>query len=167
MKNVQVIGVKDTLRELRYLDPELRKTFNRDAKEVARPIIDKAKGSYRDRYLSGMFRTWSQRGRRLFPYSQAEAQKGVVFKIDTGKRATSVLTVIQKNPAAAILDMAGKNPGQEGRSRDFIAAMGFYHGKPSRVMWPAAESAQDEVQSAMIEIVNKAANEIQLRITVL
>ncbi len=102
MTNVEVIGVKETIRELRQFDPELRKQFNRDAKKVAEPILNEAKSRYPDKYLSGMARIWSQRGRKLFPYSQRDAQRGVVFKIDTGRRATSILTIIQKNPAAAI-----------------------------------------------------------------
>ena len=167
MTDIQVIGVKETIKELRNLDPELRKQFNRDAKKIAAPIIDKAKSDYPTRYLSGMARAWSQRGRQLFPYNQRDAQRGVVLKIDTGKRATSTLTIIQKNPAAAIIDMAGQNPGTEGRSRNFISAMGFYHGNPSRVMWPAAESKIDQVQNEMIKVVTEAANQVELRITVI
>jgi len=165
--NVQVIGVKDTIKELRSIDPDLRKQFNRDAKEIAQPIIDKAKSDYKTRYLSGMSRAWSQRGRKLFPYTQRDAQRGVVFKIDTGKRATSILTIIQKNPAAAIIDMAGKQGGQPGKGEQFVRAMGFDHGSPSRVMWPAAESQEGRVENAMIELVDKVANQVQLRITVI
>lgn len=167
MTDVQVIGVKETIKELRSLDPELRKQFNRDAKKIAAPIIDKAKSDYPARYLSGMARMWSQRGRQLFPYNQRDAQRGVVLKINTGKRATSTLTIIQKNPAAAIIDMAGKNPGEAGSSQSFISAMRLFFGAPSRVMWPAAESKIDQVQNEMIKVVTEAANQVELRITVI
>lgn len=163
----EVIGVKETIKELRQIDPELRKEFNRNAKNVAKPVIDRAKSSYPAQYLSGMARMWSQRNRQLFPYSQREAQKGVVFKIDTGKRATAVLTIIQKNPAAAIIDMAGKKGGNGPQGNRYVSAMMLFHGAPSRVMWPAFESQEGRVENAMIELVNKAANEVQLRITVI
>ena len=164
MTNVEVIGIKETIKELRSLDPELRKQFNRDAKKVAEPIINEAKSRYPDKYLSGMARTWSQRGRKLFPYTQRDAQRGVVFKIDTGRRATSILTIIQKNPAAAIVDMAGKAGGTNAQGTRFIRAL---FGQPSRVMWPAAESKQDQVTDAMMELVKEAAQQVENRIVVI
>ena len=173
MTNVEVIGVKEVIKELRQLDPELRKQFNRDARQVAQPIIDEAKSRYPDRYLSGMSRLWSRKSRQLFPYKQRDAQRGVVFKIDTGRRAVSVLTIIQKNPAAAIIDMAGKAGGQppeksylpSDHGAKFTRALTLFFGIPSRVMWPAAESQEGRVQDAMIEVINKAANTVELRIT--
>ena len=164
MTNVEVIGIKETIKELRSLDPELRKQFNRDAKKVAEPIINEAKSRYPDKYLSGMARAWSQRGRKLFPYTQRDAQRGVVFKIDTGRRATSILTIIQKNPAAAIVDMAGKAGGTNAQGTRFIRAL---FGQPSRVMWPAAESKQDQVTDAMMELVKEAAQQVENRIVVI
>lgn len=162
--NVEVIGVKDTIRELRSLDPELRKQFNKDARKVAEPIINEAKSRYPNKYLSGMARTWSQRGRKLFPYTPSDAKRGVVFKIDTGRRATSILTIIQKNPAAAIVDMAGKAGGTNPQGARFTSAL---FGQPSRVMWPAVESKQDQVVDAMMELVNEAAEQVQNRIVVI
>ncbi len=164
MTNVEVIGVKETIKELRQFDPELRKQFNRDAKKVAEPILNEAKSRYPDKYLSGMARMWSQRGRKLFPYSQRDAQRGVVFKIDTGRRATSILTIIQKNPAAAIVDMAGKANGTNAQGARFISQL---FGTPSRVMWPAAESQQAAVTDAMMELVKEAAATVENRITVI
>lgn len=160
----EVIGVKETIKELRQLDPELRKEFNRNAKNVAKPVIDRAKSSYPAQYLSGMARMWSQRNRQLFPYSQRDAQKGVVFKINTGKRATAVLTIIQKNPAAAIIDMAGKRGGSSPQGQRFISAL---FGSPSRVMWPAYESSETEVERAMMELVEDAAKTVENRIVVI
>ena len=160
----EVIGVKETIKELRQLDPELRKEFNRNAKNVAKPVIDRAKSSYPAQYLSGMARMWSQRNRQLFPYSQRDAQKGVVFKINTGKRATAVLTIIQKNPAAAIIDMAGKRGGSSPQGQRFISAL---FGAPSRVMWPAYESSENDVLRAMMELVEDAAKTVENRIVVI
>ncbi len=169
MTNVEVIGVKETIRELRQFDPELRKQFNKDARKIAQPIIDRAKSSYPNQYLSGMNRLWQygRTRRQLFPYNQKDAQRGVVFKIDTGKRATSTLTIIQKNPAAAIIEMAGKKGGDNLQGARFTKALTLFHGQPARVMWPAAESSQGQVEDAMIELVNQAAATIELRITVI
>jgi len=164
MTDIQVIGVKDVIKELRSLDPELRKQFNKDAKKVAEPVIKKAQASYPDKYLSGMARLWSQRGRQLFPYSQKDAQRGVVFKINTNRKATAILTIIQKNPAAAIVDMAGKKGGTNEQGARFIANL---FGKPSRVMWPAYESTEGQVEREMIDLVRQAAEQVENRITVI
>jgi hypothetical protein len=164
MSDIQVIGVKETIKELRQLDPELRKQFNRDAKKIAQPVIDKAKNSYPTKYLSGMARAWSQRGRQLFPYSQRDAQRGVVFKINTSRSAVGILTIIQKNPAAAIVDMAGKAGGSGAQGARFITAL---FGQPSRVMWPAYESTEDQVQREMLDLVREASETVENRITVI
>lgn len=164
MSDIQVIGVKETIKELRQLDPELRKQFNRDAKKIAQPVIDKAKNSYPTKYLSGMARAWSQRGRQLFPYSQRDAQRGVVFKINTNRSAVGILTIIQKNPAAAIVDMAGKAGGSGAQGARFITAL---FGQPSRVMWPAYESTEDQVQREMLDLVREASETVENRITVI
>jgi len=167
MSEIQVIGVKETIKELRRLDPELRKQFNRDAKKIAQPVVDKVKGSYPTKYLSGMFRTWSQRGRQLFPYSQRDAQRGVVFQIKTSRSAVGILTVIQKNPAAAIVDMAGKAGGDGAKGEQYVRALTLYYGQPSRVMWPAYESTKDQVQREMLDLVREASETVQNKITVI
>ena len=77
---IEVYGLKEALKELRNVDPELRKTINKEAKELAKPAIDDAKASYPPRMLSGMERAWTQRGNQKFPYSQQKAQRGVGVK---------------------------------------------------------------------------------------
>ena len=64
---VEINGVKETIRDLGKIDPELRKQFIRDAKKVARPIVELARAKYPTKYLSGMGRKWESRGRLLFP----------------------------------------------------------------------------------------------------
>lgn len=155
---VEVIGVKEVLKDLRQLDPEMRKQFNKDAKDIVAPLTNDAKGNYPAKYLSGMFGNWTQNARKLFPYDQGAARKGVVLKVDTGKRNSSVFTVIQKNPAAAIIDIAGKRS-----SSVFVNNLTAF-GQPSRVMWPAAERNQDQVQKNLLEALDKVAKEIERNI---
>ena len=155
---IEVIGAKETLKELRQLDPEMRKQFQKDAKQIAQPIVSDAQNRYPEKYLSGMFKKWSQRGRQLFPYDQSKARKGVVVKVDTSKRNNSVITIIQKDPAAAIIDMAGK------RNSNNLAQQLW--GSPSRVMWPAAEANMESVTDEMNKALEIVAKEIERRIVV-
>lgn len=146
---VGVFGVKEALKELREIDPELRKAINKRAKDVVKPATDAMKAQYPAQLLSGMKRNWQQRGRQLFPYDQAAARKGVTLKVNTSKKSTSVIAIIQKNPAAAIIDMAGK--GGSSRFNDALTAL---FGQPSRVMWPTYEKNANNVTDNMREVVN-------------
>jgi len=147
--SVGVFGVKEALKELRNIDPELRKLINARAKNVVKPATDAMKAQYPARLLSGMARNWQQRGRQLFPYDQAAARRGVTVKVNTSKKSTSVISIIQKNPAAAIIDMAGK-----GGSSRFADALTALFGQPSRVMWPTYDKNNANVTENMTEVVN-------------
>ena len=150
---VGVFGVKEALKELRDIDPELRKLINKRAKDVVKPATDAIKTNYPAQYLSGMSRNWTERGRAKFPYTQAAARRGVVLKINTGKKSTSVISIIQKDPAASIIDMAGKQGGKNAQGARFIAALTALFGPPSRVMWPTFEKNSAAVAENMREVV--------------
>lgn len=151
---IEIYGVKAALKELRNIDPELRKDINREAKALAEPVTKSAKQSYPTKYLSGMSRKWSDRGRQVFPYNQGKARKGVVLKIDTSKRNEGVIVIIQKDPAAAIIDMAGKHGGKNARGAMFINNLTAFGG-PSRVMWPAYEHNKEAVEQGFKDLVGK------------
>lgn len=152
--SVGVFGVKEALKELRNIDPELRKAINARAKEVVKPATDAMKAQYPAQLLSGMSRAWQQRGRQLFPYDQAAARRGVTLKVNTSKKSTSVISIIQKNPAAAIIDMAGKGGGSGAQGSRLVDALTALFGQPSRVMWPTFEKNQNDVTENMREVVN-------------
>jgi hypothetical protein len=163
-KSVEVSGVKSAIKELRKIDPELRKQFNKDAKEVVRPVIEAAKGNYPATFLSGMSRAWTQGGKPKFPYSQSKAKSGVRLKVDTRGKAVSIINVAQNNPAAAIIDMAGKKGGDSRRGEVFIANLTEKAGRPSRVMWPAFESNETQVQFAMVQLINSVMERVDKEI---
>jgi hypothetical protein len=153
--NVQIVGAKDAIKGLRKIDPELRKQFNRDAKEITEPVVTAARNAYRSEYLSGMARKWTQRGNLKFPYDIKQAQRGVRFKADTSRKAVSVLKIQQVNPAAVILDYAGA------ASTNRLGAALDRFGKPSRVMWPAAEDKLPQVTERMEKAVLAASKRVQ------
>ena len=151
---VGVFGVKEALKELKQLDPDLRKQINARAKDVVKPATEAIKAQYPPQLLSGMRRAWQQRGRALLPYDQAAARRGVTVKVNTSRKSTSVISIIQKNPAAAIVDMAGKAGGSNAQGARFIAALSAMFGQPSRVMWPTYERNNDKVNDNMRDVVD-------------
>lgn len=153
MTTIQVFGVKEALKELNSIDRNLRKDINARAKDIAKPAVDGIKNAYPDKYLSGMARNWTQRGRPKFPYDQAKARKGVQLKIDTSKKNVSVIRIQQMDAAAAIIDMAGKQGGRNPQGGRFVDQMVAMFGQPSRVMWPGYEKNGTDVVLRMTKVV--------------
>ena len=157
---VQIDGTQETMKLLKKFYPDLAKQFVKDANRIAKPITDAAKSQYPDKILSGMKRNWryGKSSRSLFPYSQAKAIKGVKVSVRRKQAlvtASSVITVTQMNPAAAIIDMAGKaNKSNAGLAFNSNLTEAF--GNPSRVMWPSAMAHINQVSNEMAEIVHAA-----------
>lgn len=151
---IRVDGVKETIAELRKIDPELRKTFNRQVKEIAKPIITAAQSRYRSQnFPSGTARNWQQNGRPKFPLDTQKAVRGVTAQISTSRRSASTIAIVQKNAGAAVFEFAA--------SGNLGAAFSSKNGAPARVMWPAADSAQNAVSQEMARYVEIVAGNIQ------
>ncbi|CAB4189791.1 hypothetical protein UFOVP1208_21, partial [uncultured Caudovirales phage] len=103
--SVRVDGVNKALKVLKGMDPDIRKQFNKDAKEILRPVTDDAKSRYPDTYLSGMGRSW-QAG-RIFPYTRQKAQRGVKVSVKQEKNGT-LLKITQLDAAASVVEFAAK-----------------------------------------------------------
>ena len=157
MATVEVIGVKQMLQDLRQIDPEARKQFAKDAKQIASPIIVAAQAKYPAQALSGMRYRWTQNGRQLLPWDARKARRGVQVKVDAGRRTDGVVTIIQKDPAASIIEFA--NDSRLGQSLSTLA-----WGSPARVMWPAADANLTDVQSEMVKSIELVAGNINRRI---
>ena len=158
MANIEVVGIKDTLKDLRTLNPEMRKQFARDAKQIAAPITNEAKGNYPQLPLRGMKYRWRQRGRDLLPWDARRARSGVTVKIDAGRRRNGVITIIQKDPAASIIEFASNN-NRLGRSLSTLA-----WGTPARVMWPAADNHLKDVTREMVQAIDKVADDLNRKL---
>lgn len=154
---IEVDGVKQTLRALNQIDPEQRKQFNRDARLIAKPIMDNAKQRYTRVPLSGFNRRWTVGTREITPRTIGRYRSGVSFSVNTSKKRQSVFTVLQRNAAASVFDMAGrKQPNQLSRS---LEAAGW--GTASRVMWPAAEAKAGDAIRELMDLVDKASRIVQ------
>jgi len=157
MAGATVTGVKEAAKTLRRIDPELRKEFNDNVKRIAAPIVDAAKANYNEALVpSGTKRVWSQKGRKLFPFSIARARSGVRPKVDTRNRSRSSIKVVQSNPAAAIYEFAGA------RTHNRLGQAFSTRGRqPARVMWPTAEAKIDAVTANMKDLVRDVERYIQ------
>jgi hypothetical protein len=155
----EIEGVKDTIKALRRIDPELRKEFNAKVKAIAAPMTYAMKSEYSENdFPSGTKRKWSTKdGRKLFPLTATKAQNGVKVKINTSYRDRNAFYVMQANPAAAIFDMAGKK-NLNGLGNAFSSKFGK---DASRVMWPVAEQKLKDVQDGIKNLVEDTEKVIQ------
>ena len=138
----EVVGVKETIKALRRIDPEIRKQFNRDIKAVVAPLVADAKSKYPTIPLSGMARAWGN----VFPWQVSRVRSSVKVKTSTRRGASSVVYVSQGSPAGVVFETvtAGNDLGRNIRARS------------PKVLWPAADRHAGEIQAGVAQIVRDA-----------
>lgn len=120
--SISLVGVEDAIKALRKIDPELRKQFNRDAKDIAAPAVQDAQQAYPEMPLSGMQRQWKSKGRTIFPYIAVKARRGTKVKVDTSRKTRNVILIQQTDPGAVVFETAGRRTDNAlGRSLGIVA----------------------------------------------
>jgi len=160
---VRVDGVKDTINQLGKIDKQLQKQFKADATRIEEPALDAGRRSYdrinneSDPYaLSGMSRSWTQGGRKIFPLTVAKAIKGVSMKFDTRRRAIGVILIIQKDVATAVFETAGRKT-----SNKLGASLGSIDSGKTRLLQPAVDGARDKIEKEMRQLVKDVTATVQ------
>jgi len=145
---ISLVGVEDAIKALRKIDPELRKQFNRDAKDIAQPAIAEAQRSYPEMPLSGMARQWQSKGRTLFPYVATRARRGAKVKVDTSRKTRNVILIQQTDPGAVIFETAGRRTSNVlGRSLGVVAP------NETRVLSKAVEANRARLETGFERLV--------------
>ena len=149
--SVEVAGVKEVIKALRAVDPELKKEFVRQAKSAVAPMVASARAAYPQMPLSGMGRNWQQGGRQKFPWELSKVRSGVKVKTSTRRDKNSVVYVSQGTPAGAIFEVAttGNRFGANLRATN------------SRVLWPAYDRHASEINQGIEKIVREAEKVVQ------
>lgn len=140
----EVTGVREALRTLRQIDPEMRKQFNSDAQEIVRPAIGNAQGNYSNlRLPSGFSRRWAPNGRVLFPASQTRMANKVKFKTDLRQKAKSIFKIVNQDAAATIIEFAGVSTSNR------MAASLYKKNQLSvpRVLWPSVDTYLPQIRN--------------------
>jgi len=147
----EVVGVKDTIKALRKVEPEFRKEFNRAAKAVVAPMVAEAKSLYPQLPLSGMRRAWTPKAFSIFPWQVAKVRSGVKVKTSTRRDKNSVLYVSQGTPAAVVFETVSQSKplGSNIRARS------------PKVLWPTADKHAPRITKGIEEIVRDAEKKVQ------
>ena len=160
---IQVDGVKEAVKYLNQVEPGFRKAYVANMKEVARPMTEAMKSQYDDnRFPSGTKRNWSPEGRQVFPLSASNAVRGVSLRVNN-KKVGAAFSVMQKNPAAAIFDIAGRanvNPLATAFSTKFGRSA-------SRVIWPVFEARISDLTTEVQKVVDGVMAEVNKNLKVI
>jgi len=155
--DMELVGVRETIRALNKVEPGLRKQFVAEAKQIAQPAIQRVQAEYTKVPLSGMARKWSdKKGRKLFPFTVPKAKRGVQLKVDASLRATAIISIIQRDQATAIFETAGRktvNPlGQ---------SLGYVGPGRTRIIGPAVYKARPLIEREMLDAIKHAMKRVQ------
>lgn len=159
---IEVVGLKETLREINKLNPTIRRQIAKDYKNIVSPVILQAQQvNLQQVALSGFAGTWRTRtGYQMFPLLETRLTKMIVAGT-SGKKPKSfngrmqnaaVFFIRWKSPQATLLEMASKGSlGQNLASKS---------GPPGRVMWKAWEANEEQVLDNMQELIKTVMNDI-------
>ncbi len=147
---VTVVGVKETLRELQRMEPDLAKEIKRDFKQIVDPIVQDARAQVSELPLSGFARSW--KGGALLPWNRSAVSKSIIARFSNRRRGNSlaVFSVTMKSPAGTIFDMAGR-----GSANRLASALSSLYGAPSRLMWPTYERHAEQVNQNLQTVTDK------------
>jgi hypothetical protein len=156
--DLNLVGVRETIRSLNKIEPGLRKQFVADVRQISEPAIQQVRNGYTQVPLSGMSRKWTdkERGRQLFPFTVAKAKRGVRVNVNTDRRATAIISIVQMDPATAIYESAGRATSNPlGRSLGYLAP-----GR-TRIIGPAVYRARPLIEREMLDAIKKAMKRVQ------
>ena len=153
---ITVVGVKDTINGLRKIDPQLQKDFKAQATLIAQPAVQAGRDVYTALPLSGMKYKWTQRDRKLFPFTVSKAANGVKMRFDTRRNAVGVILIEQKDPAAAIFETAGR-----ANANRLSNSLGFVGPGRTRLIGPAVYTARRGVEKELKSAVMDAMRTVQ------
>jgi hypothetical protein len=147
---VTVVGVKDAMRQLQKIEPDLAKQIKKDFKDIVKPVVGDARSQVVNLPLSGFRRNW--KAGKLLPWSQSAVSRSIIARYSNRRRGNSlaVFSVTMKSPAGTIFDIAGRKSANR-----LGAALDSLYGRASRLMWPTYERHANQVNKNMADLVEK------------
>lgn len=155
---IEVEGLKEALKELNTIDKKLRRQITRDFKKIVQPVLGKAESMLPNNApLSGMSRSWiGKSGADIMSWNDERVRRNIK-EFTSGKKVRDAPGGFRQNlgvfgikwlgPQATALDMLANGVMADNLTDRF--------GPPSRIIYKAYESASDEVQQQVKDLVNK------------
>lgn len=160
--SLQVLGIKELLKELNKVDKSLRRQITQEYKSIVSGVISDAENMIPLNYpLRNWKYKWAPKGTNLLPWGESGNVGRVYARINTKKtkefagEIVNVGTFVIRwdDPAGALFDFA-----QNGQMAANLTAK---YGSTSRVMWKAWTANQDDVLQRMKELVERVQRGVQ------
>jgi len=163
---LEVVGIKEALRDINKVSPTLRRQITKDFKEIVAPVVNDAKQrNPQEPPLSGFNRSWTTKsGLAMFPWDSKKSDRGIAAGT-SGKKPRlyngmtqnlSAFFVRWRGPQSTLFEMATK--GNLGRN------LNIKHGFPGRIIWKSWDAHENQVMRNVSELVDgimKAADKAQ------
>jgi hypothetical protein len=170
---IEVLGVKEALRELNKIDKSLRRQITKEFKAIGAPVVNEAKNTVpKTPPISGWGRPWTTpSGFKMLPWDGSTGARYIDTKVNSkrprefgGKiQDLAVVAIRWRGAVNTVYDLAQKPKSVSGGN--MIAGLERQGGKASRVMWPAyikhADKVEDEIRDQIVrvmELTNRAIN---------
>jgi hypothetical protein len=176
--SIEIVGLKEALRELNQLNPQMRRQVTKDFQKITAPVVAAAKENLpTNPPMSGWAKGWkTPSGFQMLPssgWSGSTAGKFVKSQV-SGKKPRQYAGQMQ-NAAVFVVKFAGmvntvfsvagrKNSGNSKQGQNMIKVLEFRYGKPSRVLWPAYEANKTEVENQVKELTKQVMKEVGKRL---
>jgi len=168
----EVYGLKAALSELSRVDRKLRLQITRDFKKLTDGLVkDIQQHVPESAPISGMGRNWvtARTGFQMFPWNGRLARNMVKQSVSAKKprefagitRNLAVFSVRWQGMANTLYDMAGRR-----NTNPLGSALEDKIGPASRVMYPAFQRHENEIQQGMIDIVQKVGDAVNKNLKV-
>ena len=184
---IQVYGIKEDLKTLNKLAPDLRRDITKSYRALMQPIISDARNNLPAGIGQTVMRGFGRKWRHIFPWDKAIANRSITVKIDTRRarkrnldkgaqyETLSAFLVQQKNPAGIVFDIAGRGgrssstQKRKGITYDWnntlIENMEKTFGKASRSMYPAVEKNSDNIEAAIKTITEEVERQLTVALS--
>ena len=160
---IEVVGIKEVLREINQIDKEARRQITREFKKITAPVVSEAKSrSPKEPPISGWGRSWkTQSGFQMLPWQSNAASKLIDTKV-SGKRPReyqgvvrdlAVLIIRWRGTVNTLFDMSRDSKTPQGEN--MIRGLNARYGQASRVMWPAYEQHADKVEEEIRDQIDR------------
>ena len=155
---IEVLGLKEALKELNTMDKKLRRQITTDFKKIVQPVLGKAESMLPNNApLSGMSRSWiGKSGADIMSWNDERVRRNIKA-FTSGKKVRDAPGGFRQNlgvfgikwlgPQATALDMLANGVMADNLTDRF--------GPPSRIIYKAYESASEQVQQQVKDLVNK------------
>jgi len=164
MQSIKATGVKETLAELKRLDPELLKQMRKDIKNE--PGLTSAVSAIKSNIppispLSGMVHN----GRTAYKRARVSTSFKPSVRLDRVNQR-SIVTINTAPPKDGIgfqiIDMVGR--GNRRSSRKALGMQQQLGGLPSRYVYKAIEGKEATLSGAVVSIINRYSEKVNVRL---